>query len=378
MNRRIVVISLETWDGVWRRNQYLVDGLLASDDDTEVLFVEPPTDPLYDVVNARVPRRGRGLRVGGYGGRLTLYQPTKALPRLAGPAADALLVRSVRRAVKKLGWTSGVLWVNDPRAAALLEVIGWPVLYDVTDDWVLADRGNREHARIVAGDGLLLERSEAVVVCSPALATTKGSIRDVHLIPNAVDVARYRIDRPRPADLPSGPVALYVGTLHEDRLDVDLVMRTAEAAHAVGGTVVLLGPNALSARNRERLAAQQGLVVLGPRHRDDVPGFLRHANVLLVAHVVTEFTESLDPIKLYEYLAVGRPIVSTPVAGFRDVTGVTVVSADDFPETVANDLVEWRQSGDHVVVPDWGDRVAAFSEVVDSVARERVSPGVGA
>ena len=47
-------------------------------------------------------------------------------------------------------------------------------------------------------------------------------------------------------------------------------------------------------------------------------GYLQHADVLVVPHVVTSFTDSLDPIKLYEYQAVGRPVVSTPVAGFRD------------------------------------------------------------
>ena len=42
---------------------------------------------------------------------------------------------------------------------------------------------------------------------------------------------------------------------------------------------------------------------------------------------MTPFTDSLDPIKLYEYQAVGRPVVSTPVAGFREVAGERIVVA---------------------------------------------------
>ena len=50
-----------------------------------------------------------------------------------------------------------------------------------------------------------------------------------------------------------------------------------------------------------------------------MPGYLQHADVVIVPHVVSPFTESLDPIKAYECLAVGRPTVATPVPGFREL-----------------------------------------------------------
>ena len=60
-------------------------------------------------------------------------------------------------------------------------------------------------------------------------------------------------------------------------------------------------------------------MLLGPREHTAVPAYLTNADVLVVPHVVTPFTDSLDPIKVYEYLAAARPVVSTPVAGFREV-----------------------------------------------------------
>ena len=56
----LVVVSLEAWDGVWRRNQHLVSRLLAADPDLRVLFVEPPADPLHDVVAGRAPAAASG------------------------------------------------------------------------------------------------------------------------------------------------------------------------------------------------------------------------------------------------------------------------------------------------------------------------------
>ena len=209
-----------------------------------------------------------------------------------------------------------VLWVNDPAAAELLRQSGWPALYDITDDWLTADRSSRERERVVDDETYLLQHCQEVVVCSPRLLETKHA-RHVTLIPNAVDVDAYRAELPRPADLPSGPVVLYLGTLHRDRLDVEL---TAELARSLGNQarVVLVGPVALD-HDDQALLSSAGALLLGPREHTTVPAYLTNADVLVVPHVVTPFTDSLDPIKVYEYLAAARPVVSTPVAGFREV-----------------------------------------------------------
>jgi glycosyltransferase involved in cell wall biosynthesis len=185
---------------------------------------------------------------------------------------------------------------------------------------------------------------------------------------NGVDVAAYRAPRPRPRDLPSGSVALYLGTLHRDRLDVDLCVRTA-AALGSAGTLVLVGPNALDDADTARLR-EAGAVVLGARPRDAVIGYLQHADVLLVPHLVTAFTESLDPLKLYEYQAVGRPVVATPVAGFREAAGdrIRLADADEFAAVTRRTLTDAAESPDSdpdpVAAADWSQRVAEMRAVL--------------
>ena len=69
----LVVLSLERWDRVWRRNQHLVAGLLLADPDLRVLFVEPAADPTHDLASRRRPSFGSGITEvgapapGGYG-----------------------------------------------------------------------------------------------------------------------------------------------------------------------------------------------------------------------------------------------------------------------------------------------------------------------
>lgn len=373
MTTPIVVCSLEAWDDVWRRNQYLLDALLREDPRLEVLFVEPAADPLHELVRRHRPARGRGMRtIEGYGGRLRALQPTKLLPRLAGPLADALLRRRVIGAVRRLGWRECRLWINDPRWRSLATATGWPTMYDITDDWVEAERGGREHRRLEAADRALLGLSQEIVVCSPLLRDSKGAARAVTLIRNAVDVARYREPHPRPGDLPDVPVALYVGTLHEDRLDVDLVLETGERVAARGGRVVLVGPQALDERNSARLTASGTVTMLGARPKQSVPAYLQHAHALIVPHVVDRFTDTLDPIKLYEYLAVGRPVVSTDVAGFRDekdAAGVTVVDRSRFADVVAESVGTWSATRAAADIADWSDRARQMSAVLARLGR---------
>lgn len=371
----LVVISLEPWDDVWRRNQHVVDGLLRSDPGLRVLFVEPAPDPLHALRTGHPPRRGAGLRdEGGYGGRLLLLTPTKWLPRAVGSAADRMLQRAVRRAVRRLGWARPVLWVNDPMWASMPRSTGWPTLYDMTDDWVEAARAGRISARLRSDDAELMRTADRVVVCSEGLARSRGGLRDVRLIPNAVDVARYRRPTTRPPDLPAGLVAVYVGTLHEDRLDVDLCVRVARALDDVGARLVLVGPNALSEENARRLVAARGVTLLGRKPFDEVPGYLQHATTLVVPHVVTAFTDSLDPIKLYEYLAVGRPIVSTPVAGFRETshTQVTIADRQDLPASAVASVRAHEPAQDVPAdLPTWDQRVREFREVIAGLAGDQ-------
>ena len=136
---QLVVISLEPWDDVWRRNQLLVRELLQLDPHLEVLFVEPPLDVLHHVRTERRWPRLRRVRPLGLDPRIEVFRPMKLLPRALGPLADAMLLRSLRRRIRNAGFDAPTLWVNDPAYAG---VTGWrwPVLYDLTDDWTVAER----------------------------------------------------------------------------------------------------------------------------------------------------------------------------------------------------------------------------------------------
>ena len=176
-------------------------------------------------------------------------------------------------------------------------------------------------------------------MCSPSLLASRGRHRPVHLISNGVDLDALRAPTERPVDLPAGRSVVYQGTLSTDRLDIGLCVRLA---HAIAGraSVVFVGPDSLSGPDRQALL-DAGAVLLGSRPFRDIPAYLQHADLLVVPHVQTPFTESLDPIKAREFVAVGRRVVATPVAGFRDLDPPVITAAPGrFVEAVLGALDE--------------------------------------
>jgi teichuronic acid biosynthesis glycosyltransferase TuaH len=362
----LVVCSLEEWGEVRRRIRILVDEFVAMDPDLTVLYVAPAVDIPYELRRGNFS--GWAPKAEQAGDRIHVLRPRKWLPRALGPSADRSLGRQVAHAARSLGLDSPLLWVNDAAYAAFAVGTGWPIVYDVTDDWLLAPSTPRQSARLQADDRLLVERSDAVVVCSPDLARSRGECRTVDLIPNGVDVDHFRTPQPRPAELPDGPVLVYVGTLHEERIDIPLLEDLGARLPQV--PVVLVGPDSLGAAASARVDAIGSVRRLGPVPYGRVPAFLQHADVVVIPHLVNRFTESLDPIKAYECLAAGRPTVSTPVAGFRDLgEPVVVQDRDGFVDAVVRlvDQAPVPPSAAPPSVASWHERARAMRAVMDRV-----------
>ena len=360
--RELVVCSLEPWDEIWRRNQFFVNALLQRNPALRVLFIEPAADVLFDLTRRQRPSLPRFRRVLAHG-RLRTFRPLKPLPRRLGSLTDVLLLRQVQFAVRAVGFMRPVLWINDVTYAPLIARTGWPSLYDVTDDWLLAPLPPRELKRLGPLDALAVAQADEVVVCSPALAKSRGKTRPVSLVPNGVDIEHFRRPRPRPSDLPAAPTAVYVGSLHDARLDVELVADLAEALPRLN--IVLVGPDSLSAESHDLLSHRPNVQLVGARPYEDVPAYLQHADVVIVPHRVSPFTESLDPIKAYECLAITTPTVATPVAGFKEqAAALQVVGRESFADRVAETMTLPMQRHKGVESVDWDIRSRAFESVL--------------
>ena len=113
-------------------------------------------------------------------------------------------------------------------------------------------------------------------------------------------------------------------------------------------------------------------MLLGARPYGDVPAYMQHADVLIVPHLVSPFTESLDPIKAYESLAVDTPTLATPVAGFRELADyVSVVQPEAFPRELAALILAPPLRSRPSKIPSWDDRAREFERLLTRARSER-------
>ncbi len=347
----LIFVSMENWDDVWRRNQFLCAGLSRRFPERKILFVGLPINVTNDIRRGRLPNVSQADRTVPRLPNITLTRPLKLLPDTLGwgRRLNEMLFRAhVRAAAKRLGMQSPILWLNPHSAVHMAGQMGESqVVYDITDDWTTLTQSPALTRLTIAQDAALCRCADAVIVCSERLQEMKQSLtKRLYLIPNGVDADHYKsvLDGtgplPAPADHWAKPVLGYTGTIHPDRVNVPLIEALAKRFPA--GTVALVGPNMLTGEDKQRLEACGNVVLTGPVPYAEVPEIMRAFDVCITPHRVTPFTESLNPIKLWEYLAAGKPIVATPVAGFRDYPQFVRLASDpnSFAEAVEAALAE--------------------------------------
>lgn len=377
----LIFVSMENWDDVWRRNQFVCAGLARRFPSCKILFVGLPINVTNDIRRGRLPSlKSTDAAVPGLP-NITLTRPLKLLPDTLGWGRrlnETLFRANVRAAAKRLGMQSPTLWLNPHSAVHMAgQMDASQVIYDITDDWTTLTQSPALTALTIAQDAALCRRADAVLVCSERLYEMKQGLTErLYLIPNGVDADHYKsvLDGtgplPSPAEDWAQPVLGYTGTIHPDRVDVSLV--EALAKRFPSGTIALVGPNMLTGEDKQRLAACGNVVLTGPVPYAEVPGIMRAFDVCITPHRVTPFTESLNPIKLWEYLAAGKPIVATPVAGFRDYPQFVRLAsdADGFAEAVAAALAEDPLVGEarrtEARRHSWNSRLDKIVEVMDS------------
>ncbi len=323
----LIFVSLEDWDEVWRRNQFLCAGLARRFPDMQILFVGLPRNVSHGL------RRGdfRALRAAQTESlpeypNISILHPLKLFPNtlaLGRKLNEWVARRQIKKAAARLKMDRPLLWLNPHSAVHLAgQMNESAVVYDITDDWISPIQSEPMRRLIRAQDAELCRRADAVIVCSEKLREMKQSLaRHLVLIPNGVETEHYRtvLELGPVPEAAAGwvhPVFGYTGTIHPERVDVELVLTLARSFP--GGTVALVGPDLLSSADRARLEAAGNVVRTGSVPYQDLPDYMRAFDVCITPHCMSAFTESLNPIKLWEYLAGGKPIVSTNVAGFRD------------------------------------------------------------
>jgi glycosyltransferase involved in cell wall biosynthesis len=365
-NRSVVCVGFNDWDNdVWTNQHHLMARLAASG--STVLFIEslglrrPSLGSGRDL--SRIARRlRRGLERPRVRDGVTVLSPL-VLPLHSNPlvrTVNALILRSlVRRAARRLNLREPVLWAYVPQAEALLDVIHPElVVYHCVDD--IAAQDGIDSDSFAAAEARFAHRADLVIASAPALAERMRTLsRNVLYAPNVADTAHFAtalepgtVD-PQLAVLPE-PRIVFVGAIAAKKLDFELLAGIAAARR--DWTLALVGPVGLGEPETDvsALTAHPNVHLLGVRRQDRLPEVLRGAAVGLIPYRRSRLTASIFPMKVYEYLAAGLPVVAGGLPALEGIEGVELV--EGVQDTVA--------AIERALLEDSAERRSARSEAV--------------
>lgn len=295
----ILAVSHLSWDLVFQRPQHL---MTCAARDRTVLYVE---EARFDAEVSEWEQRTTPQGV-------TVCVPHMP-PGMAPDRRDAVLAAMIDSLVARHDLDPFVLWFQTPMSVvhtAQLQPVA--TIYDCMDELSAFDQAPPE---LRANERALLARADLVFTGGLALYEQKRSEHPaVHAFPSSVDVAHFaraRGDVDEPADQRAipGPKVGFFGVVDE-RMDRDLLgelaHRRPDWSFVVIGPVVKIDPT--------RLPDAPNIHYLGSRDYEELPAYLGGWDVAIMPFARNDATRFISPTKTPEYLAGGKPVVSTRIA----------------------------------------------------------------
>jgi glycosyltransferase involved in cell wall biosynthesis len=281
---------------------------------------------------------------------LWVYAPLFYLPfpgsSWASWANGRLLRRTIVRWMKRGKVKHPIAWVGTPSFAVLEALIGVDtatMVYDCMDNFPLF---HEERLQIIEAERQIASSADVVFTTAMELyERMRTSNRHTVLLPNAADYPHFSVAAAQleiPDDLRSfhKPLIGYIGEV-ASWFDLDIVRQVA--LHRRDWTIIIIGPVHVGAAYS--LRRFPNVHFLGVKPYADLPAYLSQFDVCLLPFKIDALTSSVNPIKLYEYLAAGKPVVSTPLREVLPFRGlVRIADRKSFPRAVESALDQSDES----------------------------------
>lgn len=349
----VIMFSTADWNApYWTNKQHIAQRLARRG--VKVLYIESPglRPPRASVRDLRriIARLQRALRpVTTVDDNLDVFAPI-TLPfghnkswvrRLNG----WLQARVLKAWIVGSGRTEPVIWTYHPYVDAAIESIDYSrLVYHCVDD--IAAQPGVDATAFQEAEAQLLARADRVFTTSQQLQQHCAAIAGDRSVyeRNVADLDHFGLARtlqPEPDDLAGipHPRIAYIGVLSDFKLDLELIEQVATARPDQHWVFIGEEPEGASSRVIARLMTLPNTHFLGYRPYQALPHYLSAMDVAALPVLTHGYMASVFPMKLYEYLASGCPIVATPLSSLDDVRDMIHIAPDAAAWAAAIDRV---------------------------------------
>lgn len=375
--------SFSEWEeGVSNRNFHVLQQLLQNDNVGKILAVD------YLPLNFKRALRNykENIFLHLKRGEVIKQRPTYKLTKVS----DKLYVYSdvsffwrpkftlanIKKIALELNFSDIVAWSFFPFAALYWQSLGQKLtVFEAVDNWLNHSSYEKYKDQLKEAYHLIENQADLIFTVSPNLVNFFGDQPNVYWIPNGVDVKHYNqkftlINRDI-ADI-SKPIIGYIGVI-QDRVDLKLLEYLAKENPSK--SIVLVGPvwNEQD-EAKKSLDAYENVYFLGYKAYQEAPMYIQQFDIGMIPHTKAEFSSSTNPMKMYEYLACGKPVVATQDAGTENVENMIAIAGsysefnNQINELLKNDSKELQQQRqDYVKKYSW---ISTVDKMMDLVTKK--------
>jgi glycosyltransferase involved in cell wall biosynthesis len=350
----IVVMCHLRWEFVYQRPQHIISRLSK---DHKILFIEEPI---------KKETKGHNLKI--LSQNLHILQPnTDSIAEIGGILSDFL-----RNTRVPIGWFYSASFIP------LLEQLELDhIIYDCMDELSMF-KGAPQH--LIEQEKYLLAHTDVVFTGGKSLYESKKQIHDtVFCFPSSVDEDHFATARngvALPADIANipHPIAGYYGVVDE-RIDLDLLEKTASKNPDV--SFVMIGP--VVKIQEDELPQASNIHYLGMKPYKVLPNYLKAFDIAMMPFALNDATKFISPTKTLEYMAAGKPIISTKIKDVeRDYSHcIKLISdSDDFTTQLQHLLSNEKdenQVGNYKDVLEktsWSNTVKGMADIIQKVTKK--------
>ncbi|MBT0159189.1 glycosyltransferase family 1 protein [Candidatus Bathyarchaeota archaeon A05DMB-2] len=347
----IVFFSAVPWNSLWTRPQQIVM-LLAYKGHNIVYFQDPiylaPASLIksYGTNNFFVTRRiMKNLRI------VNMFVPFQRRFEFVDKKLGALAFRVYLKCFNFK--PNAAIFYSYPYSFLIdtLKGLGIKTIYDCPDEESSGTKANV--LRVLKAEKNLSVNSSAVFAVSRSLCAKISKFNpNCFYVPNGADFEHFSKAlkiRERPQDISQlqNPIIGYIGAVYE-WVNIDLICRLAESHPEY--SILIVGP---VLHGMSKLKKHANIITVGHKKYSFLPQYLASMDVCLIPFKINALTLASNPIKLFEYLAAGKPVVSTALPEVNNcASGLVYISKndEDFIKKVEEALGENRKSENAEVI----------------------------
>lgn len=235
---------------------------------------------------------------------------------------------TLRLLLTRLRFKNPILWTYSPPIASLIGRLNEKlVIYHCVDE--LSATPGIATTSILKMEEKLLKKADLVFTTSRSLYEKKKVFnQNTYYLPNVADVAHFMTasgDLPIPQDIVNikPPIIGFIGTIVSYKLDISLIKHIA-LTHSEW-SVVLIGD---VGEDIEEFQSIPNIFMLGGKRYELLPGYIKAFDVCIIPNKINEYTQNMFPMKFFEYLATGKPIVLTELPAVNEYREISYIAKD--------------------------------------------------